>query len=249
MFKGFLVLFTVLALSNIPITDKKPEFINVIEPSEEKLNINPEQIKTKNKLLHTKWTKGYDRRIDRQNRFNNEIQNSLEHWNELDPLIFKSLIVQESELRTACKNRYGYAGIMQIGPKEARSLGLIKRSGDQRYTPYYAIPAAVKLLKRKTLFLELTAFKKYGTPSGDEYWKFVVAAYNAGEGTIYKAIRYAYGKRIPKELKFDDLLETQTGNPWESPLVQAMPRRWRKIAKYKEIKTYVENIIKRARQS
>lgn len=212
-------------------------------------NTNLSQKMLSNSLdLNTKWVNGFDRRIDRQNRFNRDIKRALKHWEELDPLIFKSLIIQESELRTARKNRYGYAGIMQIGPREAKELGLIKKNADQRYTPYYAIPAAVKLLKCKTAFLNITGFKKYGIPHGDEYWKFIVAAYNAGEGTIYKAMRIAYGNEIPKEVVFDDLLKTKTGNPWESPLVKAMPRRWRKVAKFKEIKTYVENIINRARQ-
>lgn len=199
-------------------------------------------------LLNTNWSNGFDRRIDLQNNYNLIIQDSLKHWQSLDPLIFKSMIIQESELRSKRRNRYGYTGIMQIGPREAKALGLIKQNRDYRYHPEHAIPAAVKLLRRKTLFLELTAFKRYGEPKGDEYWKFIIAAYNAGEGTIYKAMKHAYGNRVPDELKFKDLLKTQTGNPWESPLVKAMPRRWRKVSKYKEIKSYVENTIKRARQ-
>lgn len=200
-------------------------------------------------ILATAWTIGYGRRIDLQNNYNHIIHESLRHWQNLDPLIFKSMIIQESELRAKRRNRYGYTGIMQIGPREARALGLFKGGKDYRYRPEHAIPAAVKLLRRKTLFLELTAFKQYGQPKDDEYWKFIVGAYNAGEGTIYKAMKYAYGNKVPKEIKFQDLLKTKTGNPWESPLVKAMPRPWRKVAKYKEIKSYVENIIKRARQS
>lgn len=248
MLKGMYALITVLALTNLPIPKQEPVKKDIELPLYIPENNEIESL-VQVDILHTNWTKGYDRRIDRQNRFNDEIRNALREWPVFDPLVFKSLIVQESEFRTGRRNRYGYAGIMQIGPREAKALGLIKRNADQRFTPFYAIPAAVKLLKRKTLFLELTAFKKYGTPQGDEYWKFVIASYNAGEGTIYKAMKIAYANNLPDSPKFADLVKTKTGNPWESPLVRAMPRRWRKVAKYKEIKNYVENVIKRARQS
>lgn len=199
--------------------------------------------------IHTNWTKPYGRGIWRQNRYNKHIKRSLKQWDNLDPLIFKSMMSQESGFSEHRKNRYGYTGILQLGAREAREMGLVVKKGcDQRKTPYYAIPAAAKLLKRKAMHLYQKGFSNYGTPKGDEYWKFVAAAYNAGEGTIVKAMKYAYGNEKPVEVRFEDLLKTSTGSIWDTPLFKAMPKRWRRVSKYKEIKNYAFDVVARARQ-
>lgn len=203
-----------------------------------------------NDPVHTNWTMAYGRDIWKQNTFNKDIERAVKVWDKLDPLIFKSLMAQESGFRTSRTNRYGYTGIVQLGETEAREAGLVVRNGcDQRKTPYYAIPAAAKLLKQKAMHLYQHGFAKYGMPVGDEYWKFVAAAYNAGEGTIVKAMNHAYGNVKPGEVRFDDLINTKTGNPWDSALVKAMPRSWKKVAKYKEISTYARDVVARARQN
>jgi len=199
--------------------------------------------------LHTEWDEGYGRDISRQNRFNQHIERAVKEWKDLDPLILKSLLAQESGFRTDRRNRYGYTGVAQIGYREAVEAGLVVTDGcDQRYTPYYAIPAAARILRRKARHLYQEGFSKYGMPDQDDYWKFIAAAYNAGEGTIVNAMRKAYGDRRPDKVRFDDLVFTATGNPWDSPLMHAMPRKWRRVSKYKEIKEYAISVVARARQ-
>lgn len=227
--------------ADIPMSGKikVPAIENIIEVNK----LSPE------KMVHTKWSKGYSRAIERQNKFNKDIIRAMDKWDRLDPAIFKSILAQESGFRTHKRNRYGYTGIAQLGYREAKEMGLVITKGcDQRKTPYYAIPAAAKLLRRKAMHLWQEGFEKYGTPKGDEYWKFVAAAYNSGEGTMVKAMQIAYGNKRPKEVKFEDLLKTTTGSIWDTPLFRAMPRRWKRVAKYKEITTYAVDVIRRARQ-
>ena len=214
------------------------------------LNIASSKPIVEKELIYTNWTQDYNRSIWNQNKFNKHIKRAQKEWDNLDPLILKSIMAQESGFSTRKRNRYGYTGIVQLGRREAKQMGLVVKKGcDQRKTPYYAIPAAAKLMKQKAMHLHQKGFAKYGTPKGDEYWKFVSAAYNAGEGTIVKAMSIAYGNKKPKEVKFSDLVKTTTGNPWDSALVKAMPKRWRKVSKYKEIKEYAQNVIARARQT
>jgi hypothetical protein len=200
--------------------------------------------------IHTAWRNGYDRDIESQNKYNDHIVRALREWNKLDPRIFKSIIAQESGFSERRRNRHGYTGIAQLGRSEARYAGLVVRSGcDQRYTPYYAIPAAAKTLRRKALHLDQMAFDRYGKPHGDEYWRFIAAAYNAGEGTIVKAMFYAYGNKRPVQVKFSDLTRSSTGRIQDTPLFRAIPSRWRHCYKYREISDYADDVVGRARQS
>lgn len=247
-FSSVMILATALNIPFVP--SQRVEAPKVKEPSSHALEIVKEVPKPSiEEIVHTDWTKAYNRGIERQNKFNKDIIRALKNWDKLDPVIFKSIMAQESGFRTHKRNRYGYTGIAQLGYREAREMGLVIKKGcDQRKTPYYAIPAAAKLLKRKAMHLDQKGFSKYGTPKGDEYWKFVSAAYNSGEGTIVKAMRFAYGDKKPKEVKFEDLLKTSTGSIWDTPLFKAMPKRWKRVAKYKEITTYARDVVKRARQ-
>ncbi len=199
--------------------------------------------------IETGWRNGYGRDIKDQNRYNRQIYQAIKRWQGLEPVILKSILAQESGFKSEAKNRYGYAGIAQLGKKEARSVGLSTSWGnDERYQVSKAIQACVDILKDKARSLEQSVFSKYGRPQGDEYWKFVAAAYNAGEGTISRAARYAYGSKRPSQISFEDLINSTSGKYWDTPLWRALPKRWNKRAKFKEIKEYALNVVNRARQ-
>ena len=63
---------------------------------------------------------------------------------------------------------------------------------DERLDPSKAIPGAARLLNAKARRLSELAFSRYGQPDGVEFWKFVLAAYNGGEGTVALAMGHAY---------------------------------------------------------
>ena len=188
------------------------------------------QIKIKD--IHTDWKLDYGRSIKDQNKYNRQIRAAVVEWSLVDPLILKSIIAQESEFGPYKRNCYGYAGICQLGSREAKSVGLkINYAVDERYDPDKAIKACVLVLRQKMLYLHEYGFKKYGFPENDEYWRFISAAYNAGEGTICKAMQIAYGDQRPEKVEFSDLVYSSSGNIKDSPLYKAMPRRWRGKAK------------------
>ena len=93
-------------------------------------------------------------------------------------------------------NQYGYAGIAQFGRPAAREVGLqvgiAGSNSDERLDPSKAIPGAARLLNIKAKRLGEIAFSRYGQPDGIEFWKFVTAAYNGGEGTVALAMGHAY---------------------------------------------------------
>ncbi|MCS7079378.1 MAG: lytic transglycosylase domain-containing protein [Chloracidobacterium sp.] len=183
----------------------------------------------------------------------------------LPPQLLKSLLVQESGLRTDVVNQYGYAGIAQIGRREARELGLSVgvpgTESDERLNPSLAIPAAARLLHVKAQRLAETAFARYGTPQGTEYWKFVMGAYNGGEGTITVAMGHAYrvglarareeGLSGPEAVAFAREWATKWENlslgGEDAPLALAAARYFPKLAaqKFVEIRNYPEQIVAR----
>jgi len=140
-------------------------------------------------------------------------------------------------------------------------------NGDERFNPGKAILAAATLLKNKVIYLEQGVFKKYGCPLGNDYWKFAVAAYNGGQGTMGKAIECAYDKGLKQAnqkgltgekainyaknyaIKWDNIISPKD-KPEESPLYTATKSTFPKIAieKYTEISTYAEDVIMRASQ-
>lgn len=92
------------------------------------------------------------------------------------PLQLKYLAVVESELKRLAVSHMGAAGPWQLMPVTARELGL-KVSGkyDERTHYYKSTYAAAKYLKRLyTMF---------------DDWLLVIAAYNSGPGTVFKAIK------------------------------------------------------------
>ncbi|MGI8786277.1 MAG: transglycosylase SLT domain-containing protein [Pyrinomonadaceae bacterium] len=194
------------------------------------------------------------------------IAQSVEACPGLSPKILKSLLAQESNFRPNVINSYGYAGIAQFGRSAAREVGLnvgIAGSAmDERLNPNKAIPAAARLLNLKAKRLGEIAFSKYGQPGGANFWKFVLAAYNGGEGTIALAMGNAYRIGVAKArsqgLVGEDVVRyarSYAAN-WEnlkaggtaSPLGQAAARYFPTIAaqKYAEIGSYPTQIVGRA---
>ena len=92
------------------------------------------------------------------------------------PLELKYLAIVESQLRTTATSRVGAKGLWQFMPVTARELGL-KVSGktDERTHFYKSTVAAAKYLK--------SLHNEFGD------WLLVLAAYNGGPGTVYKAIK------------------------------------------------------------
>jgi peptidoglycan hydrolase-like protein with peptidoglycan-binding domain len=63
----------------------------------------------------------------------------------------------------------------------------------------------VRLLERKAESLEKRVFATYGTPTGDDLHRFILAAYFAGQGSVEKAVKRTYPEGRPAALRFDDL--------------------------------------------
>ena len=129
-------------------------------------------------------------------RYDNIIASAVEWCPGLSPAVLKSLLAQESRFHPTVINQYGYAGIAQFGRVAAREVGLqvgiAGSAGDERLDPSKAIPGAARLLNIKARRLGEIAFSRYGQPDGVEFWKFVTAAYNGGEGTVALAMGNAY---------------------------------------------------------
>ncbi|HEY0460710.1 MAG TPA: transglycosylase SLT domain-containing protein [Pyrinomonadaceae bacterium] len=133
---------------------------------------------------------------DYTTRYDNVIASAVEWCPGLSPAVLKSLLAQESKFHPAVINEYGYAGIAQFGRTAAREVGLqvgiAGSASDERLDPSKAIPGAARLLNIKAKRLGEIAFSRYGQPDGIEFWKFVTAAYNGGEGTVALAMGNAY---------------------------------------------------------
>lgn len=198
-------------------------------------------------------------------RYDNVIANAVEWCPGLSPAVLKSLLAQESKFHPTVINKYGYAGIAQFGRVAAREVGLYVgvagSAADERLDPSKAIPGAARLLNIKAQRLGEIAFSRYGQPDGVEFWKFVTAAYNGGEGTVALAMGNAY--RVGLGIARDQgLVGTEAvsfarryASKWEnlkvggtaSPLGQAAARFFPNIAtqKYHEIGNYPTQIMAR----
>lgn len=198
-------------------------------------------------------------------QYDNIIANSVEHCPGLSPAILKSLLAQESRFNPTVINKYGYAGIAQFGRVAAREVGLnvgiAGSASDERLIPSKAIPGAARLLNIKAKRLGEMAFSRYGQPTGIEFWKFITAAYNGGEGTVSVAMGHAYriglNNAREKGLVGREAVSYARGyaSNWEnlkvggmnSPLGRATARYFPKIAvqKYHEIGNYPTQIVAR----
>lgn len=198
-------------------------------------------------------------------RYDNVIANAVEWCPGLSPSVLKSLIAQESKFNATVINSYGFAGIAQFGRPAAREVGLnvgiAGSASDERLDPSKAIPGAARLLNIKAKRLGEIAFSRYGQPDGIEFWKFVTAAYNGGEGTIAVAMGHAYRSGLA-QARAHNLVGVEAvsfarryASKWEnlkiggtdSPLGLAAARFFPNIAaqKYHEIGNYPSQIMAR----
>jgi len=116
------------------------------------------------------------------------------------PLELKHLAVIESALNPNARSRCGATGLWQFMYPTGKMYGLNVNSYiDERSDVYKATEAAAEYLK-----------SLYGM-FGD--WQMVLAAYNAGPGTISKAIRRSGGKKTYWEIRPYLPLETQAYVP------------------------------------
>lgn len=199
-------------------------------------------------------------------RFDEVIAHAVEWCPGLSPSILKSLLTQESNFNPTVINQYGYAGIAQFGRTAAREVGLqVGIAGsltDERLNPHKAIPAAARLLNIKAQRLAVSAFSRYGQPNGAEFWKFVLAAYNGGEGCVTVAMGHAYRKgmdaarakglvgpaAVSYARQFASKWENLKSGGLDSPLARAAARYYPTLAtaKYQEIGNYPTSIVARA---
>ncbi len=112
------------------------------------------------------------------------------------PLELKHLAVIESALNPTARSRAGATGLWQFMYPTAKMYNLnINSYIDERSDPYKATVAAAEYMQ----FL-YSMFKD---------WQMVLAAYNAGPGTINRAIRRSGGKQTYWEIRPYLPLETQ----------------------------------------
>lgn len=112
------------------------------------------------------------------------------------PLELKHLAVIESALIPYARSRVGATGLWQFMYPTGKMYGLNVTSYiDQRCDPYKATVAAAEYLKN--------LYAMFGD------WQMVLAAYNAGPGTISKAIRRSGGKKTYWEIRPYLPIETQ----------------------------------------
>jgi len=106
------------------------------------------------------------------------------------------LAVIESKLKNTATSGVGAAGIWQLMPVTARSLGLkVQGKTDERRYVYQSSVAAANYLHE--------LYKQF------DDWLLVVAAYNCGAGNVYKAIRLSGSREFWKLQRF---LPTETRN-------------------------------------
>lgn len=112
------------------------------------------------------------------------------------PLELKHLAVIESALIPYARSRAGAMGLWQFMYPTGKMYGLnVTSYVDQRCDPYKATVAAAEYLR--------TLYAMFGD------WQMVLAAYNAGPGTITKAIRRSGGKKTYWEIRPYLPIETQ----------------------------------------
>lgn len=112
------------------------------------------------------------------------------------PLELKHLAVIESALIPYARSRAGAMGLWQFMYPTGKMYGLNVTSYiDERCDPYKATVAAAEYLKN--------LYNMFGD------WQMVLAAYNAGPGSISKAIRRSGGKKTYWEIRPYLPLETQ----------------------------------------
>jgi hypothetical protein len=215
---------------------------------------------SRNVDVGTNWKKGFDRNMGDQNLYNEYLLEAGKKYPDIDLLVFKSLISQESDFKPKAHNNSGYAGLTQVGfsewKKEAESsVGTSKKNkstgdyyydmeGDERFDPRKSIFGGLAVLKVTIDYID-KRFKLYNPNiSLEEKYKFYMAGYNAGQGRMRNCLKIAYELKI-KNPTWEDMITL----PKESSVLwKAMPSSLDRAGKFKEITEYVELIMKRVSQ-
>tara|TARA_R100000234_G_scaffold116385_1_gene93426 strand:- start:868 stop:1536 length:669 start_codon:yes stop_codon:yes gene_type:complete len=111
---------------------------------------------------------------------------------------FLALITQESAWDPVAVSPVGAVGLVQLMPATARQLGLtVDSSIDEREDPYKSLAAGARYISQ-TIPGELdsparrklsgSGITRTNPNGGREYWDRVLSAYNAGSGTVNRAI-------------------------------------------------------------
>ena len=204
----------------------------------------------------------------RENKYNAAILNASQKcWPHqrvpLHPLLFKSLVANESAFNPSAVSYTGATGLTQLTPDTMRRFGLNWSSSRD---PQKAVPAGVKVLAEKARvilepqnYAKITglsparcpyaqlvaeAYKNYGEPSTEQSYYLMLGAYNAGGGTILRAMAKAYKQgRDPREWSN---LVGDPNNKLEAPLFKACQEIFphNASAKYREISAYPDKIMK-----
>ncbi len=254
----------------IDLTDKIEDFVTFMNALKrdkivlvvKSTSANTSTIPQATDNVHTDWKLGFNRDISKQNEYNDLIYKYTKDTS-VNPFIFKSLIAQESAFKKDAHNNMGYAGLTQIGNSTIADSGLkiagtkrvtktegkkVKKvweydlENDERFKPDKSIEAGVKILKKKIISVNNNVFSKYTVPpSEEEKWKFYLAAYNGGEGTVKKAY---LASKVTNATWNDIINGKETSALWG-----AIPEEWGREGKYKEISNYPLEILKRAKQN
>ncbi len=209
----------------------------------------------------THWKKGFERQIAKQNEYNKFLMEAGKEHPDIDLLVFKSIIAQESSFDKTASNQSGFAGLTQVGWKEWKreakfSLGSssegrdeetkkhIYEKDDERFNPSKSILGGMRVLKKKMDYLDDIINKYNPEISILERYKLYIASYNAGQGRIEKCL-IAADKAGVKTPIFENFLSSE---PSDSILWKAMPSNYKHEHKYVEISEYVEHVIKRVEQ-
>lgn len=103
------------------------------------------------------------------------------------PLVFALLPLIESAYNPKARSHMGAVGLWQLMPGTARAYGVkLSRSYDGRQDVFASTEAALDYLS-------------YLAELFEEDWLLVLAAYNAGEGTIMRAIRRNEAANLPTD--------------------------------------------------
>ena len=125
--------------------------------------------------------------LDRGQKFVPMISAKLEQRNMPQELAYLPLI--ESEYRTTAKSRVSAVGLWQFMAGTARNLGLsVGRHGDDRTNAAKSTDAALSYLSQ--------LHDRFGS------WYLAIAAYNAGPGTISKAMDKVLGRTTGSDADF-----------------------------------------------
>lgn len=105
------------------------------------------------------------------------------------PKELKYITLLESALKPTRKSKVGARGLWQFMPATARWMGMaVDNTEDERIDPAISTEAAVRYLER--LYTQF------------EDWNLVLLAYNAGPGSVRRAIRKSNSKKVEDILPY-----------------------------------------------